>query len=68
MELKIFKNFDFTDFWKSQYSENEILDETDESQFEKRRKNIFITNSERNIRLTINSFTNRMITADKLKK
>lgn len=46
---------------------SEILSETDESEFQKRGKNIYITNNERNIRLTINSFTNRIITADKLK-
>lgn len=45
----------------------EIVKETDESQFEKRGKNIYITNFERNIRLTINSYSNRIITADKLK-
>lgn len=43
-----------------------ILSETDESEFIKKGKNIYITNNERNIRLTINSFTNRIITADKL--
>ncbi len=46
---------------------SEILSETDESEFQKRGKNIYITNNKRNIRLTINSFTNRIITADKLK-
>lgn len=43
-----------------------ILSETDESEFQKKGKNIYITNNERNIRLTINSYTNRIITADKL--
>ncbi|WP_407933278.1 DUF3781 domain-containing protein [Aequorivita sinensis] len=43
-----------------------ILTETKESEFKKKGKNIYITNNERNIRLTINSFTNRIITADKL--
>lgn len=47
---------------------SEILAETDESEFQKKGKNIYITNNERNIRLTINSFTNRIITADKLKE
>ncbi|MGS0526460.1 DUF3781 domain-containing protein [Zobellia nedashkovskayae] len=47
---------------------SEILSETDESEFQKKGKNIYITNNERNIRLTINSFTNRIITADKLKE
>jgi len=45
-----------------------ILSETDESEFKKKGKNIYITNNERNIRLTINSYTNRIITADKLKE
>ena len=41
-----------------------ILSETNE--FQKKGKNIYITNNKRNIRLTINSYTNRIITADKL--
>ncbi len=45
---------------------SEIISETDESKFQKKGKNIYITNNERNIRLTINSYTNRIITADKL--
>jgi len=45
-----------------------IISETDEAKFQKSGKNIYITNSERNIRLTINSFTNRIITADILTK
>lgn len=43
-----------------------IIKETDESQFLKKGKNIYIINMARNIRLTINSNTNRIITADKL--
>ncbi|MCG2432211.1 DUF3781 domain-containing protein [Aequorivita xiaoshiensis] len=43
-----------------------ILSETNESEFLKKGKNIYITNNERKIRLTINSYTNRIITADKL--
>ena len=46
----------------------EIIKKTDESAFQKTVKNIYITNNKRNIRLTINSFTNRIITADKLHK
>ena len=45
-----------------------IISETDEDEFQKIGKNIYITNSKRNIKLTINSFTNRIITADKLNK
>lgn len=42
-----------------------IISETNESEFQKKGKNIYITNNERKIRLTINSYTNRIITADK---
>lgn len=45
-----------------------ILSETDEKNFIKSGKNIYITNISKNVRLTINSYTNRIITADKLKK
>lgn len=45
-----------------------IISETDETEFTKTGKNIYITNNKRNIRLTINSYTNRIITADKLNK
>ena len=45
-----------------------IITETDEDKFQKTGKNIYITNNERNVRLTINSYTNRIITADKLNK
>ncbi len=44
----------------------EILLETDTSQFRKKGKNIYISNTAKNIRLTVNSFTNRLITADLL--
>ena len=46
----------------------EIINETDETEFQKTGKNIYITNKKRNIRLTINSYTNRIITADKLNR
>jgi hypothetical protein len=45
-----------------------IISETDEDEFQKTGKNMYITNTERNIKLTINSFTNRIITAEKLNK
>ena len=45
-----------------------IIDESDESNFKKTGKNIYLTNDERNIRLTINSYTNRIIIADILRK
>ncbi len=44
-----------------------VISETDETDFEKIGKNIYISNHNRNIKLTVNSFTNRIITADKLK-
>lgn len=44
----------------------EIIKETDKNEFKKTGKNIYITNNKRNVRLTINSFTNRIITADRL--
>ncbi len=43
-----------------------IISETDETNFQKTGKNIYITHNEKNIRLTINSYTNRIITVDKL--
>ncbi|MDA3816698.1 MAG: DUF3781 domain-containing protein [Prolixibacteraceae bacterium] len=46
----------------------EIIEETDKTEFQKTGKNIYITNNEKNIRLTINSYTNRIITAEKLNK
>jgi len=46
----------------------EIIKETDNTEFRKTGKNIYITNKDKNIRLTINSYTNRIITADKLDK
>ena len=45
-----------------------VILETDENDFIKTGKNIYITNEKRNIMLTINSYTNRIITADKLNK
>ncbi len=44
----------------------ETLEETDEQQFQKTGKNIYVTNNERNIRITINSNTYRVITVDSL--
>ena len=45
-----------------------VILQTDENKFIKTGKNIYITSEKRNIMLTINSYTNRIITADKLKK
>lgn len=44
-----------------------LIKETDENDFQKTGKNIYITHPIQKIRLTINSFTNRIITADRLK-
>lgn len=58
-----------------QLSKNEIekmifetLKETKESQFDKIGKNIYVTNSNMNIRITVNSNTYRIITVDKIEK
>lgn len=45
---------------------NEIIEETDNTNFQEAGNNIYITNNYRNVRLTINSQTNRIITADRL--
>mgnify|MGYP006094652533 CR=1 FL=1 len=45
-----------------------IIQETQESGFKKIGKNIYITNNDSHIRLTINSATKRIITADRLSK
>ena len=46
---------------------NTILN-TNEKSFEKIGKNYYVTNIEHNIRITVNSNTFRIITADKIKK
>ncbi|MFD2597653.1 DUF3781 domain-containing protein [Sphingobacterium corticis] len=46
----------------------EIVKETDEITFIKKGKNIHITNHNRGICLTVNSFTKKIITAVKTKK
>jgi len=46
----------------------ESLKETDEIFFKKRGKNYYITNVKKNISITINSNTCRIITVDKIKK
>ena len=43
-----------------------ILKETDEKSYSKKGKNYYVTNSENKVRITINSNTFRVITADKL--
>ena len=46
----------------------EIIQNTKEINFEKRGKNIYISNESGDIRITINSFTNRVITVDRIKQ
>ena len=43
-----------------------IIKETPETEFRKTGKNIYISNNAKGIRLTINSYTNRIITVDSL--
>jgi FKBP-type peptidyl-prolyl cis-trans isomerase (trigger factor) len=43
-----------------------IIQETNEANYQKIGKNVYISNNENNVRLTINSYTNRIITVDKL--
>jgi len=45
----------------------DVIQKTDEKHFEKIGKNYYITNIEQNIRITVNSNTFRIITADKIK-
>ena len=42
----------------------DIIKKTDEIHFRKTGKNIYVTNNEKNIRITINSYTYRVITVD----
>ena len=44
-----------------------IINETEESNFQQKGKNVYITNKTRKVKLTINSNTFRIITADKLR-
>jgi len=59
-----------TQFSKKQIEEFilRILKDTDEKFFSKIGKNYYVENTENNVRLTINSNTFRIITADKLKQ
>lgn len=57
--------------FRSEFSKNEIetliikiIEETSESFFEQRGKNVYITNREQNIRITVNRNTFRVITVD----
>jgi len=46
----------------------DIVNETQEKFFQRIGKNIYVTSRERNMRITINSNTYRIITVDKLNK
>jgi len=46
----------------------DIVKETQETFFQRIGKNIYVTSRERNIKITINSNTYRIITADKLER
>ncbi len=47
---------------------NEILHKTNENYYIRTGKNYYVTNTENNIRITINSNTYRVITVDKIHK
>lgn len=60
---------------KSDFSKSEIetmlfnfIQETEETSFQKTGKNFYITNADKNIRITINSNTVRIITVDRVIK
>lgn len=57
-----------TDFSKQQIELfiDKVLKDTDEKNYTKVGKNYYVTNSENNIRITINSNTYRVITVDRL--
>jgi Tfp pilus assembly ATPase PilU len=44
-----------------------IIKETEEKNFKKTGKNIYITNKQNKVRITVNSYTFRIITADRIK-
>ena len=47
---------------------HEVIIDTNIINFEKIGKNVYVINKNKNIRLTINSYTNRIITVDKFNK
>jgi len=60
---------------KSDFSKSEIettlfnfIQETEETSFQKIGKNFYITNADKNIRITVNSNTFRIITVDRVIK
>jgi len=83
MKDKIFQNICYTELvyerinkklnmkFSKEQIENLIVDvikKTDKKCFEKTRKNYYITNIEHNIKVTVNSNTFRVITADRVEK
>ncbi|MDR0438162.1 MAG: DUF3781 domain-containing protein [Bacteroidales bacterium] len=82
MKSEILKNICYTELvyerinkkLNTKFSKNEIeklmfdvIQETNENCFEKIGKNYYITNTEHNIKITVNSNTFRIITVDKVK-
>lgn len=59
-----------TQFSNEQIEETllKILEETPEKLYTKTGKNYYVTNQQHNIRITINSYTHRIITVDRLDK
>jgi len=60
---------------KSNYTKSEIeimifdfIKETQENDFQKIGKNFYVSNTEKNIKITINSYTYRIITVDRITK
>ncbi len=60
----------YTDLTKKQIEEFlfEILDETDDRFYIKTGKNFYVMNTQKNIRITINSNTYRVITVNRIKR
>ncbi|WP_204251668.1 DUF3781 domain-containing protein [Flavobacterium ginsenosidimutans] len=58
-----------TNFTKSEIEKMilKILNDTEEKYYQKIGKNFYVSNSENNIKITVNSNTYRVITADRIK-
>lgn len=59
-----------TNFTKSEIEKMllKILENTDEKFYQKIGKNFYVSNTENNIRITVNSYTFRVITVDRIRK
>ncbi len=62
---KLSREYSKTEIEKLLY---EIINHTQEEFFQRKGKNIYVSNLENNIRITINSNTYRIITVDKIEK